>query len=444
MRIPSPTWLAVVACLLGAAVAGAGEEVAPGLGVGDVLGPDNADRAQELLPPEIVKHYAAGEYRNPIVTYAPDGEHWEAAFLAATKKNATTLDTNEAGTIIDRATGRQPEYVYGLPFPDIDPKDPKAAIKIVWNQFYAYWNHGNTFNKTRVIMLQPKGVDRDIVADGYFKFFDGQAEKYREKNPLNLQSQFLGVSTFPADLQGTASLTWRYRDSHKRDSVWAYVPALRRVRAVSPTDRSDGYLGSDISGDDGFFFDGKPEDFTWELVGKRDALRVVDPKSVSGELTREAVKGGGWVTVTRSSQKMAGFEDPAWRGISWAPITSALAKRPVWVVRATPRDRYYLYGKLELWIDAITWDGSWNRKFDWRDQLVAEYQTMARVNHPAGPEDAREWLPLNTLVWACAENFRLNRATLGGMRPFPDAPFYARVPINPNIFDANSLVHYGK
>ena len=33
------------------------------------------------------------------------------------------------------------------------------------------------------------------------------------------------------------------------------VPALRRVRAVSPANRSDGYLGSDISGDDGFFFD---------------------------------------------------------------------------------------------------------------------------------------------------------------------------------------------
>ena len=38
-------------------------------------------------------------------------------------------------------------------------------------------------------------------------------------------------ATKPADLQGTASLTWRYRDPGKRDSQWAYVPALRRVRA---------------------------------------------------------------------------------------------------------------------------------------------------------------------------------------------------------------------
>jgi hypothetical protein len=43
----------------------------------------------------------------------------------------------------------------------------------------------------------------------------------------------------------------------KRDSSWSYVPALRRVRAVSPANRSDGFLGSDVSQDDGRFFDGK-------------------------------------------------------------------------------------------------------------------------------------------------------------------------------------------
>jgi hypothetical protein len=439
----STTVIALVVLLLGSAAAG--DEVAPGLRVGDVLGPDSAAKAKELLPPEILKHYEAGEYRNGIVDYPLSNNHWEKSFLEATEKNARQLDVNEAGSIVDAATGKQPDYVYGIPFPDIDPKDPKAGAKIVWNQFLAYWNHGSTFNVARVSMMQPNGIDRDIHANGWFKFYDGQSEKYRDdKNPLNLQSQFLGVAIYPADLQGTASLTWRYRDSHKRDSVWAYVPALRRVRAVSPTDRSDGYLGSDISGDDGFFFDGKPEDFTWELVGKRDAFRVVDPKSVAGPITVEPAKGGGWTTLTSDNRPMAGFEDKAWTGLSWAPINGGLAKRPVWVIRATPKDRYYLYGKLELWIDAITWDGSWNRKFDWRGELVHGYQTMARVNHPAGPEHDREWLSVSTQVWACAENFKMRRATLGGMRPHPDAPFVGRAPVSGEIFDPQSLVRYGK
>ena len=71
-------------------------------------------------------------------------------------------------------------------------------------------------------------------------------------------------------MNGTAALTWRYRDASKRDSAWTYVPALRRVRAVTPSNRSDGFLGSDMSQDDGPFFDGKPEDFTWKLKEKKD------------------------------------------------------------------------------------------------------------------------------------------------------------------------------
>ena len=82
---------------------------------------------------------------------------------------------------------------------------------------------------------------------------------------------------------------------------------------------------------------------------------------------------------------MAGFQDPNWTGVAWAPINGGLAKRPVWVVEATPKDKYYLYGKIELWIDAETWDGAWNSKFSWQGELVHSYQTMARVNQqPAG------------------------------------------------------------
>jgi hypothetical protein len=253
-----------------------------------------------------VKHYAAGEYRNPVVDYPLANNHWERAVLEATERNAHDLAVNDAGSIIAAATGKAPDYVYGFPFPNVDPADPKAAAKIVWNQFFGYWNHGSTFNETRVTMLQPKAIDRDIIANGWFKFYEGQGEKYRSPNPLNMQSQFLGVVTFPADLQGKASLTWRYRDADKRDSVWAYVPALRRVRAVSPANRSDGYLGSDISGDDGFFFDGKPEDFTWELVGKRDAFRIVDPKSVSGPLHPEPAPGAAGRRSRRTTRRWSG------------------------------------------------------------------------------------------------------------------------------------------
>jgi len=426
------------------AISGECQEIAPGLKVGDVLDQRNWQLAKDLLPQEILRHYERGEYRNPIVDYPTGNAHWEKAFGEATEQNATRLDVDERGTIIDRTTGKQPPYLYGIPFPKIDPNQPKAAVKIIWNQFLAYWAGGNSYNRTLVAMLSPKHLDRRIVADGWFNFYDGQSPKYRMANPLNLQSQFFAVSLEPADLQGTASLTWRYRDPEKRDSVWAFIPALRRVRAVSPANRSDGYLGSDISGDDGFGFDGKPEDFEWKLLGHRAGLRFVDPASVSGPIEIKPGPRGGWTTLAEIDVITAGFEDPNWTGVSWAPIGLALAKRPFWVVEAIPRDRYYLYGRIEVWVDAETWDAAWNRKFSWTGELINTYQLTARVNQRAGPEDDPEWLPAATKAWACAENVKMNRATVSGMRSEPHAAYLRRVPLPDNLFDPSSLPRFGK
>src|SRR5262249_43244457 len=151
----------------------------------------------------------------------------------------------DKGTIIEKTTGQQPSYVYGHPFPDIDPKDPKAAVKILWNSYYNLWNLGNSRNDVRLIWVGPDGVEREAGQDVYFMMYDGQPEGFRPPNPKNLLMQFIATATYPTDLQGTTALSWRYRDADKRDSSWAYVPGLRRVRAVSPNNRSDGTLGSD-------------------------------------------------------------------------------------------------------------------------------------------------------------------------------------------------------
>jgi hypothetical protein len=443
-RPAANTLTALFGLLLFANAAALGEEAATGLNVGDVLDQHNALLAKDLLPAEVLKHYQNGDYRNRIVAYPVGITHWEKSFLDATEKNAGQLDVDARGSIVERGTGKQPAFYYGIPFPIIDANDPKAGVKIVWNQFLAYWYGGDSYNQALVVMLRPKGVDREIVADGWFSFFDGQTPKYRKPNPNDLQSQFLGVATAPTDLQGTASLTWRYRDPTKRDSQWAFIPALRRVRAVSPANRSDGYLGSDISADDGFFFDGKPEDFDWKVVGRRDALRIIDPETITDQLPVNRSPDGGWVSLTDRNPPTAGYRAQNWTGIAWAPTEAGLAKRPMWIVQGTPHDKYYLYGRVELWIDAETWSGAWNRKFDWSGELIHNYQMMIGINHQAGAADDPEWFPVSTQVWACAENIKMNRATLGGMRPNPKAAFYRRSPINPNVFDPQALQRFGK
>src|SRR5205823_6189000 len=214
-----------------------------------------AAEVKDLLPPEIYSHFKNGDYTNKLVDFPNSKWAWDDGFDEATKWNAEHLVLDEQKSPIDKATGKRPEYIRGLPFPNIDPKDPDAGYKALWNLDYAYYTGGNSHNWTLLNWVSRSGIDRSSVQDVYFLYYDGQPRHYSPpKNPENLLFQFLAATTSPADLQGTAALGYRFKDPTKRDLSWAYVPALRRVRAVSPANRSDGSLGSDMSQDDGFFF----------------------------------------------------------------------------------------------------------------------------------------------------------------------------------------------
>ncbi|GBD27684.1 hypothetical protein HRbin30_03038 [bacterium HR30] len=413
-----------------------------GLKPGMILDATTAELAKGLLPPEIWQHYARGEYVSKIVHYPVGNPNWEKAFVEATNENADRFTVDDRGTVIDKTTGKQPEYLYGIPFPHIDPADPQAGVKVVWNYYLATWYGGNSHTRTRLMMMNSKGVERELGAEGWFLFYDGQAPKYRRPNPMNLQSQFLAVALSPLDTQGTAVLFWRYRDPDVRDSQWAFVPALRRVRAVSPANRSDGYLGSDISSDDGYLFDGKPQEFRWRLLEKREALRVVDPESLPpNSIKPRPGKEGGWDSLLDRSGYY-GYENPGWKGVPWALPQGGLALRPMYLVEAVPHDKYYLYGRLVLWIDAETYAGAYHQKFNWKGEHILTYAVLGVPNHLT--PDGHETVPVSTQTWAVAENFKMKRATLAGARYDAKSPFDRRVHIDPSIFDAGSLVRFGK
>ncbi len=310
------------------------------LAPGDVLDQSNWQKAEGLLPPEILEHFKQGEYASRIVDWPAGSQHWGQDFLEGTEINRSGLALDAQGSIIEKASGHQPAYVIGFPFPDVDSRDPQAPIKILWNYFYQYWYNGNSHHLVPISWIGSRGLDREAGQEVYFLYYDGQPRPLiPSSNPQNFLVQFLAVATSPADLYGTAALSWRYRSSQSRDAVWAYVPALRRVRAVSPANRSDGFLGSDLSQDDGPFFDGKPEDFTWKLVGETDTLRYSDPYSLSQDLQFHALSGGGW-RLARSDAPYAGYQLPDWKGSPWAPVGMVLTKRPHWIIEGIPKARY--------------------------------------------------------------------------------------------------------
>lgn len=429
----------VAAAVLAAAPPSASGEVTPGT----MIDRSTADQVRDLLPPEIHKHYRNGDYRNPVVDFPPGRFRWDDGFDQATTRNGERLTLDAAKQPVDRASMQRPDYLTGIPFPQISEGDPDGGYKVLWNLAYAYYTGGNSHNWTILNWLSRTGVQRQAVQDVYFLYYDGQPRAYSPKtNPENLLFQFLAVTATPADLQGTAALGYRFKDPAKRDLSWAYVPALRRVRAVSPANRSDGFLGSDQSQDDGFFFDGKPEDFAWKITGHREQMRLVDPSSITGKVERKALPGGGWRTTPYNNDKSVGFLVKDWPGVAWAPAGAALAKRSFWVLEGVPKDKYYLYGKIELWVDDETWQGAWNRKFSWQGDLLNVYQVMGFASHDFNATE--RWYG-STQAFQGSENIKADRATVSGMSgPGDDPANDRRIPLEPGFFDYQTLNRFGK
>jgi len=274
------------------------------------------------------------------------------------------------------------------------------------------------------------------------RYYDGAPEARERPNPNNLLLQVLACLQRPADLQGTASLTWRYRDPDKHDSLWTYVPGLRRARQVSPLNRSDGFMGSDLSIDDGPFFDGKPEDFEFRLIGRQQQLVLADPFSVRGEAEIVALPGGGWRTVWKDVPPI-GADDPRWKGVPWAPVSAVLVERPVWIVEAKPRDPNYLYGKIVLRLDAETYHGAWVTKFDRGGVLFASYQVARGAYYPV--DGGRSYISAGGIALRIAENLLYDRATVVLFPPRnPRNPADYRVPLPAEQFNVDALARLGK
>jgi hypothetical protein len=349
----------------------------------------------------------------------------------------------DGGTIIDPKTGKQPQFIMGFPFPDISADDPQAATKIVWNYFYNNWfSNGDSHNQPELVMLGRTGKERGVRTDVRIITFQGVPDARDRPNPENVFSQSLARVTHPADMEGMVNLSWRYRDPDQRDSLWTYVPKLRRVRQISPLNRSDGFMGSDMSMDDGGFFDGKPEDFTFHLLGRKDLLVLIDPYGVRGVGKLIPVEGGGWRHVWEDVPR-AGVDDPDWGGLAWAPVSAHLGLRSAWVVEARPKDPNYLYGRIVLRFDTETFRGSWVSKYDRGGMLLMSYQVAQGAY--TSPDGGKTYLPGGGITVQTSENFLYSRAT-AIMFPRADRRRAAdfRVPLEPTLFNADSLMRYGK
>jgi len=436
-------WILLIVLVVAAIVLAASQRHGPVLADGAMLDESTWQHAKGLLPDEILAHYRNGEYRNRILDVTRPGLRSilpPPEFQEASAANHGRYRVTEAGTIVDVATGRRPTYVVGFPFPDVDPASPTAGAEVVWNFFYSNWYRGNCHLLNELVMLGRGGIERRIGTEVKMLLYDGAPESRDRPNTRGLLQQTLAKVVSPADLSGTVSLTWRYRDA-RPDSLWTYVPGIRRARVVSPLNRSDGFLGSDISQDDGPFFDAKPESFSFRLLGRERQLVLMDPFGIRGDSEMVPAPGGGWRVLWKDVPRI-GADDPTWTGLPWAPVSSVLVERPVWVVEARPKDPNYLYGRVVLRFDAETFRGTWASKYDRADVLVGSYQVS---NGAYARADDGTWIPAGGTAVQTAENFLYDRATVVLFPPRdPENPADFRVTLTASDFDADVLVRMGR
>lgn len=76
----------------------------------------------------------------------------------------------------------------------------------------------------------------------------------------------------PRNVRDTAFLTFDYAASGDTDDQWLYLPALRKVRRISGSDRGDYFMGTDFTYDD-MKLDGKIalEEYDFQTIGRDTA-----------------------------------------------------------------------------------------------------------------------------------------------------------------------------
>jgi hypothetical protein len=325
--------------LLGGPVAG--NELKPG----DLLNQANWQGARGLIPDTVLHHFQEGGYQAKIIAL-PDSLGWGSKFKAASEANAGKFAINAADSLIDKETNTYPAFLYGHPFPQIDPKDPQAGAKVIYNFSYTLMQADDADRLSSLYWVAPSALERHVEFKGQLLFYGSRFSGPIANPDATLRKGIIaGVS--PQEVYGVVTLEWVYHDPERWNSLWSYVPELRRVRLVAAANGSDSLFGMDLAHDDPYLFSGKVQYFTWKLIGVQEALvpyTLPNPKPL-----RRADKG--YVLETHDDPLVMGWEKEGWKGKAWWPTNYNLVRRPVWVVEATAKDPRYAYARQVLWID---------------------------------------------------------------------------------------------
>ncbi|HEV8711331.1 MAG TPA: DUF1329 domain-containing protein, partial [Candidatus Binatia bacterium] len=392
---------------------------------GSRLDKSNCQEAKDLLPDHILKKFCSGQYTADIIEVKDDEFQYSRKFKSGSESNAGKYYVTNDGYMYETATKTWPHYWYGFPFPVIDEEDPQAGYKVMYNHQVARFQVDDVYWFLAIKWATPSGFDRSVEFGAYATWYIGRhSGPMANPDDCYLKDIIFGVA--PYDVVGVSTLEWWPTDPEKWQSIWSYIPTIRRVRRVTASNTSEGLFGSIIARDDAYGWAGKIQYMTWQLVGVKDVLVPIAPsgiekamvagdpapKKLPSDPTLIKAKGEiplnqvARITWSPEERIIVGYEKEGWQGAVWAPTNLKLAKRRCWIVEATPKDPYYAYGRRVLYIDKTAYWAYWATLYNrageywktllWMDKMAYTPGRDMTVRHP---------------FWGMAEDVRQNRAS---------------------------------
>jgi len=116
----------------------------------------------------------------------------------------------------------------------------------------------------------------------------------------------------PADVRNTGFLTYDYDDSNRDDDQWLYLPALKKSKRISSSDKSGSFMGSDFTYSDMTSRDLEDYDFTFkkEMEVNGHKVWVIESVPRTKEVIEETGSTKGMVFIRQDNYV-------AIRSISW-------------------------------------------------------------------------------------------------------------------------------
>lgn len=268
----------------------------------------------------------------PTTPYPIDST-WKAA-NERNRRDKVTLSSDKTHLV---------NYVAGVPFPDIDPKEPEAGLKLAWNFTYGrmIWDILDLTEKnpfTYLLVDGKAGLEREQtwIYLGYQMVGQRRIGSVPVEGDGSIFDKSIIAAIEPQDIKGVGVFTLRYTDARINDT-WAYVRAVRRIRRLSGGAWVDPIGGTDQLQDD---FDGFRAHPSWylnfKILGRRWELGAANyelPLMLTDKMK----------SATERFPQVDLANAPYWNPVTrWEP-------REVWVVEATPPDIHPYSKKVLNW-----------------------------------------------------------------------------------------------